>query len=103
MKKRITKKGYRVLAIVWTLAAASMAVAFVRRLPQFNLLLFLLLALSVLTAGNFWQAHRRTPEDAPPDLFSTPPRFAENPVLFDDIPETHTQPFQKDSEENTHE
>ena len=103
MRKKIPKSGYRVLAIVWTLAAASMAVAFVRRLPQFNLPLFLLLALSVLTAANFWQSHRRTPEEAPPDLFSTPPRFADNPVLFDDIPEPCAKPFHKDSEENTHE
>ena len=60
--KRIDKKGYRVLAVVWTLAAASMAVAFVRRLAEFNLLLLLLLALSTLTASNFWKAYRRAPE-----------------------------------------
>ena len=65
MKKQITKKGYRVLAIVWTLAAASMAVAFVRRLGEFNLLLLLLLVLSLLTASNFWKAYRRTPGEDP--------------------------------------
>ena len=37
MNKKIPKKGYRVLAIVWTLAAASMAVAVVRRLPGQNM------------------------------------------------------------------
>lgn len=103
MKKKITKKGYRVLALVWVLAAASMAVAFVRRLPQFSLPLFLLAALSVLIAANFWQSFRRTPEETVPDLFSTPPRFSDNPVLFDDIPDAHTKPFNKNSEENTHE
>ncbi len=66
MKKQITKKGYRVLAIVWTIAAASMAVAFVRRLAEFNLLLLLLLVLSLLTASNFWRAYRRTPEEDGP-------------------------------------
>ena len=43
MKKQITKKGYRVLAIVWSMAAASMAGACVRRLAEFNLLFLLLL------------------------------------------------------------
>ena len=54
-------------------------------------------------SANFWQSFRRTPEETVPDLFSAPPRFSDNPVLFDDIPDTHTKPFNKNSEENTHE
>lgn len=62
-KKKISRKGYRALAIIWTLAAASIAVAFVRSLVLgFNLFLVLLLALSLLTAANFWKAYKRTPE-----------------------------------------
>ncbi len=108
--KRIDKKGYRVLAIVWTLAAASMAVAFVRRLAEFNLLLLLLLALSTLTASNFWKAYRRAPEVGGPSPLDAPPRPS-TPLdsgrlplgveLFaDDEPTNHSN---KDSEENTHE
>ena len=52
MKKRMPRKGYRVLAVVWTLAASSMAVAFVRYLPvEFNLFLLMMTALSMLTAA----------------------------------------------------
>ena len=87
MKKEITKKGYRTLAIVWTLAAAAMAVAFVRRLAEFSLPLLLLLALSVLVAANFWKSYQRTPEKTCPDPFDTPPKFADNPILFDDDPD----------------
>lgn len=97
MKKKITRQGYRTLAIIWTLAAASIAVAFVRRLAEFNLLLLLLLALSVLTAANFWKCCKRTPEEARgADPFAAPPKFAENPILFDDDPN-------QNSEEKDHE
>ena len=99
-EKKITKQGYRVLAIVWTLAAASMAVAFVRRLAEFNLLLLLLLVLSAFTASNFWKTYRKTPGEAPRDPFSTPPRFSANPKLFDDDPVPSNRK-NKDSEENT--
>ncbi len=99
-EKKITKQGYRVLAIVWTLAAASMAVAFVRRLAEFNLLLLLLLVLSALTASNFWKAYRRTPGETRRDPFQTPPRFSGNPQLFDDDPVPSNRK-NKDSEENT--
>lgn len=105
MKKKITKKGYRVLAIVWTLAAASMSVAFVRRLAEFNLPLLALTALSILVAANFWKSCRRTPEQAqaaPRSLFDSPPKFSGDPVLFDDDPPRFDHP-NKDSEENTHE
>ncbi len=104
MKKKITKKGYRVLAIVWTLAAASMSVAFVRRLAEFNLPLLALTALSILVAANFWKSYRRTPEQAqaPRSLFDSPPKFSGDPVLFDDDPPCFDHP-NKDSEENTHE
>ena len=115
MRKKIPKSGYRVLAIVWTLAAASMAVAFVRRLAEFNLLLLLLLAvvavgiglllllllvLSTLTASNFWKTYRKTPGEAKRDPFQTPPRFSSNPQLFDDDPVPLNRK-NKDSEENT--
>lgn len=104
MKKKIPKSGYRVLAIVWTLAAASMAVAFVRRLAEFNLFLLLLLILSTLTAANFWKAYRNTPGEAfpAPDLFTDPPKFADDPVLFDGDPPSAALP-NKDSEENDNE
>ena len=115
MKKKITKKGYRVLAIVWTLAAASMAVAVVRRLPEFNLLLLFLLVLSTITAASFWRTYRKTGEERGIDPFETPPRFAPNPVLFDDDPPpigselfaddgpSLTRAPNKDSEEKDHE
>lgn len=123
MNKKITKKGYRTLAVIWTLAAASMGVAFVRRLAEFNLFLLLLFLLSLLTASNFWKCFRRADQagDAPAldgrpnpqdplKLFDDPPRFADNPELFDDLPEpapggpepTDNDPNQ-DSEENDHE
>ena len=95
MKKNITRKGCRTLAIVWTLAAASMAVAFVRRLAEFNLFLLLMLVLSVFTAAGFWRTWRGMEEEAPRDPFGAPPRFADDPVLFDDDP-----PQPNDSEEN---
>ncbi len=65
MKKKIPKKGYRVLAIVWALAAASMAVAVVRRLPELNIAHLALLAASAVAARSFWKTYRRTPEDFP--------------------------------------
>ena len=96
MKKQIPRKGYRVLAIVWTLAAASVAVAFVRRLAEFNLFLLLMTVLSTLTAANMWKTYQRTPEEIELGPFDTPPKFADDPVLFDD------DPYQ-DSEEKNHE
>ena len=102
MRKKIPKSGYRVLAIVWTLAAASMAVAFVRRLAEFNLMLLLLLALSALIAANFWKTYHRIPEEPGRDPFDVPPRFADDPELFDDEPPVPRH-LNKDSEENTHE
>ena len=102
MKKQLTRKGCRTLAIVWTLAAASIAVAFVRRLAEFNLTLLLLLALSVLTAASFWKSYHNTPEETPPGPFDNPPKFADNPVLFDDDPPGSAR-LNKDLEENPHE
>ena len=102
MKKRITKKGYRVLAILWTLAAASIAVAFVRRLAEFNLMLLMLLALSALVSANFWKTYHKVPGEPEQDLFDSPPRFADDPELFDDEPPSQWH-LKKDSEENTHE
>ena len=97
-KKTITRKGYRVLAVVWTLAAASVTVAFVRRLAEFNLFLLLVVVLSILTAANFWKAYQQAPEEIRLDPFDAPPRFADDPVLFDDNPPQHNN-----SEENDHE
>ena len=94
-KKTISKKGYRTLAIVWTLAAAAMAVAFVRRLAEFNLFLLLMTVLSMLLASNFWKSWRNIPEESVLDPFDAPPEFADDPVLFDDDPPQHN-----DSEEN---
>lgn len=103
MKKQLTRRGCRTLAILWTLAAASIAVAFVRRLAQFPLPLLLLLAVSVLIAANFWRSYRGMEEDTSfPDPFHTPPKFTSDPVLFDDDPPGSPHPNQ-DSEENTHE
>ena len=50
MKKETTRKQCHVLAVIWTLAAAAVGVAFVRRLPQVHLLLLALLALSLVSA-----------------------------------------------------
>ena len=97
-KKEITRKGYRVLAIVWTLAAAAMAVAFVRRLAEFNLFLLLMTVLSTLLAASFWKSWRNTPEKALLDPFDAPPEFADNPVLFDDDPPQHHDSEEKDNE-----
>lgn len=60
-KKRIPRGGYRVLAIVWTLAAASMAVAVVRRLPGLSVPSLCLLAVSILAAMSFWSSYKRIP------------------------------------------
>ena len=88
MKKKITKQGYRTLAIVWTLAAAAMGVAFVRYLPLgFNMMLLLLLAMSVLVASNFWKCYKRMPEEnSAVNPFDIPPKFADDPELFTDAP-----------------
>ena len=101
MKKKITRKGYRTLAVIWTLAAASMAVAFMRRLAEFNLFLLLMMVLSLITAVNFWKAWKETAEgeegeEMPRDPFPDPPRFSDSPVLFEDDPN-------QDSEEKKHE
>lgn len=98
MKKQITKRGYRILAVVWTLAAASIAAAFARRLAQFSLPLLLLLVVSLFTAASFWKAFHAAQEQAPPDPFAHPPKFADNPALFEDAPVKN-----QDSEEKTHE
>lgn len=115
MKKEIPRRGYRVLAIVWTLAAAAMAVAVVRRLAEFNLFLLALLILSTLTAASFWRTYHNTPEEAGTGPFDAPPKFADDPMLFDDDPPpigsqlfTDSDPDltttpNKDSEEKDHE
>ena len=61
--KKITKKQYKTLAIIWMLAAAAMAAAFLRRLAEFNLLLLLLLVMSLLFATNFWKSYKTAPEE----------------------------------------
>ena len=62
-KKRTTKKQYKILAMVWMLAAAAMAVAFVRRIAEFNLILLLLLVLSLLLSTGFWKSYKNAPEE----------------------------------------
>lgn len=97
-KKKITRKGYRMLAVVWTLAAASMAVAFTRRLAEFNLFLLLMTVLSTLTAANMWKTYQKTPEEIVLGPFDTPPVFGDDPVLFDDDPPQHQNSEEKDHE-----
>ena len=62
-KKKTTKKQYKILAMVWMLAAAAVAVAFIRRLAEFNLFLLLMLVLSLLLATGFWKSYKNAPED----------------------------------------
>ena len=62
-KKNITKKQYKILSMVWMLAAAAVAVAFMRRLAEFNLVLLLMLVLSLLLATGFWKSYKTAPED----------------------------------------
>ena len=62
MKKKIPRKGYRTLALVWMLAAAAMAVAVVRRLPDLSPMPLFLLVVSLLIAVNFWKTYKRAPE-----------------------------------------
>ena len=62
-KKNLTKKQYKMLALVWMLAAAAMAVAFIRRIAEFNLVLLLLLVVSLLLATGFWKSYKKAPED----------------------------------------
>ena len=103
MKKEIPKKGYRTLAIIWTLAAASMAVAVIRRMTDLGPLPLLLLVLSTLTAANFWRTYHKTAEDRGIDPFDAPPVFADDPILFDDDPvpfgdDPNQDPEEKDNE-----
>jgi len=83
----------RVLCSVWQVSLTTALVS----LP-----LLALTALSILVANNFWQSYRRTPEETVRDPFASPPKFADNPVLFDDDPPRFDH-LNKDSEENTHE
>ena len=62
-KKQMTKKQYKILSMVWMLAAAAMAVAFMRRIAEFNLVLLLLLVLSLLLATGFWKSYKTAPEE----------------------------------------
>ena len=62
-KKQMTKKQYKMLAIIWMLAAAAMAVAFIHRIAEFNLLLLLLLVLSLLLGTGFWKSYKTAPEE----------------------------------------
>ena len=57
-QKQTSKKQYKILAMVWMLAAAAMAVAFIRRIAEFNLVLLLLLVLSLLLATGFWKSYK---------------------------------------------
>ena len=67
MKRKISKRGYRVLAIVWALAAASMAVAVIRQLPALSPPTLLLLVASLVAATSFWKTYKTTPDVDKPD------------------------------------
>ena len=62
-KKQMTKKQYKILSMIWMLAAAAVAVAFVRRIAEFNLFLLLMLVLSLLLATGFWKSYKTAPEE----------------------------------------
>ena len=62
-KKQMTKKQYKILSMVWMLAAAAMAVAFLRRIAEFNLFLLLMLVLSLLLSTGFWKSYKTAPEE----------------------------------------
>ena len=62
-KKQITKKQYKILAMIWMLASAAVAVAFVRRIAEFNLVLLLLLVVSLLLGTGFWKSYKTAPEE----------------------------------------
>ena len=63
MNRKIPRKGYRVLAIIWMLAAAAMAVAVVRRLPMLNVPQFGLMVVSLVAATSFWKTYKRAPQE----------------------------------------
>ena len=62
-KKGPTKKQYKILAIVWMLAAAAMAAAFMRRIAEFNLVLLLLMVVSLLLSTGFWKSYKTAPDE----------------------------------------
>ena len=62
-KKPMTKKQYKILSMIWMLAATAMAVAFIRRIAEFNLVLLLLLVISLLLATGFWKSYKTAPEE----------------------------------------
>ena len=66
MFKKPSAKQYRILAVIWALAAASMAVSVVRRLPQLSPLHLLLMAVSLFVAASSWKSwkvHRKAEEE----------------------------------------
>ena len=60
--KQMTKKQYKILSMIWMLAAAAIAVAFIRRIAEFNLFLLLLMVLSLLLGTGFWKSYKTAPE-----------------------------------------
>ena len=61
-KKPMTKRQYKILSMIWMLAAAATAVAFVRRIAEFNLILLLLMVVSLLLGTGFWKSYKTAPE-----------------------------------------
>lgn len=76
-KKNPTKKQYKILAIVWMLAAAAMAAAFVRRIAEFNVFLLLMLVLSLVLATGFWKSYKSAPEEGGANHKSTDHKLEE--------------------------
>lgn len=57
MGKEKTKGRYRVLAIVWSLAAVSMLAGVLRQMPNVSAMSLVILVLSVSAAAIWWSAY----------------------------------------------
>lgn len=57
MGKEKTKSRYRVLAIVWSLAAVSMLAGVLRQIPNVGAMALIILVLSVSVAAIWWSAY----------------------------------------------
>lgn len=57
MGKGKSKSRYRVLAIVWSLAAVSMLAGVIRQMPDVSAMALAILVLSVSAAAIWWSAY----------------------------------------------